>query len=448
MLEHIIARRKIDQVLALMLGSRGAVIHSGRATKLGGRFKTWRSRWFVLTEAALTYYVNEGDARPKGSIPISLCIQAAIDESCKRQPAFAIATRSQGGRRYQLVCRGADECNEWVLKINGLIGVKPGELKIEDFEIDRILGRGTYGKVQLVRYKKTNQQFAMKSLSTRRIVDFGLLKGVMTEHDVLLKADHPFVATAMYAFKSETELFLVMDYVPNGGLWQYLRCKGSFSEELVRFFAAEIICAVNYLHTELNVVHRDLKPGNILIDAEGHLKVTDYGMGIQTLRAGESTHTFCGTPHYMAPEVIQGTGHDARVDWWAVGILIFEMLTGDTPFSGPVSRQLYESIVTGDIRFPPSMSESAKALVSGLCQKSPEMRLSTFENIRNDRFFAGWNWEKTEARQIQPPWKPEVVKQCAEGQGKLSFDDPPELTEEQEGILRGFSMVHRPPPKK
>ena len=223
-------------------------------------------------------------------------------------------------------------------------------MRRDDFEVLAVLGRGTYGKVLQVRKRGSNALYAMKVMRKADVIARNQVRHTLTERTLLETMRHPFIVTLHYAFQSDSTLFLVMALQSGGELFFHLRREGAFSEPRVRLYAAEILLALDALHRAC-FVYRDLKPENVLLDGEGHVRLSDFGLAKQiegALDAGGST--FCGTPSYMAPEVLLGTGHGIAVDWWSFGTLIYETLAGAPPFYSRNLHEMYRKILCGDLR--------------------------------------------------------------------------------------------------
>lgn len=431
-------------------GGENFPIHEGYCVKLGAIFKTWRRRWFVLTKTKLSYYKKPGDA-PKGEIIIESG-EPYIDTSCKKQPAFAIRCPK---RTYQIHCDTEKECKDWVDAINLAkkhrdLNITQEKTDLDSFEILKVIGKGAYGKVRLVRHKKTGKIYAMKSLSKKKLQEFDLIARTVTEKNVLLEINHPFLVSARFSFQDSVKVYLVLDYVQGGELFQRLHEEGKFDESRVQTYAAQLVLAIQYLHSK-NIIHRDLKPENILVDDKGYLRITDFGL-VKELQQGKQTQTFCGTPEYIAPEMIEGSKYDRMVDWWSIGILIFEMLYGGPPFYNTNVNTMYRLIQTQDIAdtFPPDASDNARDLICGLCAKDPTMRLGSRsdEDIKNHPFFEGVNWDKMLEKELEMPWKP-VIKDDADADQfdemftaedpKLSYEDEALVSTQTQEILNGFT---------
>jgi len=289
--------------------------------------------------------------------------------------------------------------------------VKNKKLTIKDFDLIRVLGRGSFGKVFLVQKKTSRKYFALKTLKKEEILQRGHIDNALTEKNVLQKAQHPFVVRLRYSFQNETTLYLVMDFCPGGELFMQLKKKGRFGEDSVRFYAAETLLALHYLHEKLDIIYRDLKPENILLDASGHIKITDFGLS----KATKKGFSFCGTPEYLAPEILLSNGtqaYDKTVDWWSLGCLIYEMLAGYPPFSNKVRKQLYTDILQTKYVMPTHFSEKAKDLLSKLLVKNPSKRLgfNGSDEIKAHPFFEDINWEEVELLKLKPPIVPTLTR--------------------------------------
>ncbi|XP_031247447.1 serine/threonine-protein kinase AtPK2/AtPK19-like [Pistacia vera] len=286
---------------------------------------------------------------------------------------------------------------------------------IEDFEVLKVVGQGAFGRVYQVRKKHTSEIYAMKVMRKDKIMEKNHAEYMKAERDILTKIDHPFIVQLKYSFQTKYRLYLVLDFINGGHLFFQLYRHGLFREELARIYAAEIVSAVSHLHTK-GIMHRDLKPENILLDADGHVMLTDFGLAKQ-FDENTRSNSMCGTIEYMPPEIILGKGHDKAADWWSVGILLYEMLTGKPPFIGGNRQKVQQKIVKDKIKLPAFLSSEAHALLKGLLQKEPGKRLGTgprgSEEIKQHKWFKSVNWKKLEAREIQPSFRPDVAgKHC------------------------------------
>ncbi|KAG6531331.1 serine/threonine-protein kinase AtPK2/AtPK19-like [Zingiber officinale] len=286
---------------------------------------------------------------------------------------------------------------------------------LDDFEVLKLVGKGAFGKVFQVRKKGTFEIYAMKVMRKDRIVENNHAEYMKAERDILTKVDHPFVVQLRYSFQTKYRLYLVLDFVNGGHLFFQLYNHGLFREDLARIYAAEIISAVTHLHAN-GVMHRDLKPENILLDADGHAMITDFGLA-KEFDENTRSNSLCGTLEYMAPEIVLGKGHNKAADWWSVGILLFEMLTGKPPFISNNREKMQQKIMKEKIKLPAYLSSEAHSLLKGLLQKEAGKRLgsgpSGSNEIKNHKWFKSINWRKLERREIQPSFRPNVAgKAC------------------------------------
>ncbi|KAL4557756.1 hypothetical protein LXL04_035944 [Taraxacum kok-saghyz] len=311
-----------------------------------------------------------------------------------------------------------------------LVDYKVQSVGLEDFEVMKVVGKGAFGKVFQVRKKDSCEIYAMKVIRKDKILERNQAEYMKAERDILTKIDHPFVVQLRYSFQTKYRLYLVLDFVNGGHLFFQLHRHGLFREDLARIYAAEIVSAVCHLHAN-GIMHRDLKPENILLDAEGHALLTDFGMAKEFDTNGRS-NSLCGTVEYMSPEIILGKGHDKLADWWSVGVLLYEMLTGQPPFRGGNREKIQRKIVKEKMKLPAYLSSEAHSILKALLQKDPSKRLGSgemgSEEIKRHKWFKIINWKKLEGREIQPSFRPEVAgNHCVANFDKCWTDMP--LTE-------------------
>ncbi|XP_006877299.1 PREDICTED: cAMP-dependent protein kinase catalytic subunit PRKX [Chrysochloris asiatica] len=280
--------------------------------------------------------------------------------------------------------------------------------RLQDFDTLSTVGTGTFGRVHLVQEKTTKSFFALKMMSIPDVIRLKQEQHVHNEKAVLQEVSHPFLIQLFWTSHDDRFLYMLMEFVPGGELFSYLRNRGRFSSGAGLFYSAEIVCAIEYLHLK-EIVYRDLKPENILIDKEGHIKLTDFGFAKKLV---DRTWTLCGTPEYLAPEVIQSKGHGRAVDWWAMGILIFEMLSGFPPFFDDNPFGIYQKILAAKIDFPRHLDFYVKDLIRKLLVVDRTKRLGNMKNGANDikrhRWFRGIDWEGVPQRRLKPPIIPKV----------------------------------------
>jgi serum/glucocorticoid-regulated kinase 2 len=287
------------------------------------------------------------------------------------------------------------------------------KVTLEDFELIKVLGRGAFGKVMLVEKKDTKLVYALKSMRKEDIIEKDQIEHTKTERYVLERSDSPFLVALEYAFQNPEKIFFVMRFMKGGELFQHLRQAKRFDENRAKFYAAEITLAIEHLH-KMDVIYRDLKPENILMDEDGHVCLTDFGMA-KIVRDGQLTTSFVGTPEYLAPEIIENKGHSKPVDWWSLGILIYEMIIGLPPFYNREQNQslMFKWIREKDVTFASKVpiTDDAKDLILSLLIKNPDKRLGTKggDEIRNHKWFKDIDWKNLAEKKLTPPFKPKVT---------------------------------------
>lgn len=305
-------------------------------------------------------------------------------------------------------------------------GRKPS---IRDFSLLKVVGKGSFGKVMQVRSKLNGRIYAMKVLRKANILKRNQVEHTRTERNVLGRIDHPFIVGLNFAFQTKSKLYFVLDYCAGGELFFHLGNEGRFDEHRSAFYAAQIVLALEHLHGQ-SIIYRDLKPENVLLDHNGNVRLTDFGLSKENVPHTDSgAHSFCGTPEYLAPEILNRKGHGRAVDWWSLGALLYEMLTGLPPFYCRDRNKLFEKIRTGSLEFPDFVSENARALLNGLLARDPNRRLgcgpTDAEEIKNHPFFAELDWDALLACRIPSPWKPTIAGSMDTSQFDAEFTSMP-----------------------
>ncbi|KAK5644757.1 hypothetical protein RI129_006057 [Pyrocoelia pectoralis] len=279
----------------------------------------------------------------------------------------------------------------------------------DNFEIIQTIGKGAFGKVMLCKEKFTNNLYAMKVLRKALLTDE---IDIETEIHILRLTQHPFLISLKRSFQTRQLLCFVMEFANGGDLFFHLVREGQFSEDRSRFYAAEVILALSYLHS-LGIIYRDLKTENIMLDIDGHVKIVDFGLSKQTIGNGQRTSTFCGTPEYMAPEILNHERYGYSVDWWGVGMVLYEMICGTLPFYNSNYDILITLIRFKPLDFPENVSENANLLLTELLIKEPSKRLGSGPgdgtDVKNHIFFDDINWDDVESKKVPPPFKPELI---------------------------------------
>ncbi|XP_036406521.1 cGMP-dependent protein kinase 1 [Megalops cyprinoides] len=282
------------------------------------------------------------------------------------------------------------------------------------------LGVGGFGRVELVTTLHHGQYYALKRVSKKHIVAKRQEDHVKFEKRVLQEIQSDFIVRLYAAFKDTRYIYMIMEFCSGGELWTKLKEVGRFDEPIAVFCAACVVEAYAYLHKK-GILYRDLKPENLMLDKRGYVKLVDFGFAKELVR-GDKTYSFCGTPEYMAPEIIQNQGHDFAADFWSLGILVYELLAGSPPFSSSEPQKIYAKILDGVLKFPPYMSEAAKSLISKLCRPRPGQRLGNTKNgikeVRHHRWFSSINWHKLRVAQLEAP----TVRLIRKGPCYINFD--------------------------
>jgi serine/threonine protein kinase len=310
----------------------------------------------------------------------------------------------------------------------------------EDFAILKLIGKGTFGQVYQVRKKDTKRIYAMKVLQKKVIVQKKEVAHTVGERNILVRtamADSPFIVGLKFSFQTPTDLYLVTDYMSGGELFWHLQKEGRFDEKRAKFYIAELILALEHLHQH-DIVYRDLKPENILLDANGHIALCDFGLSKANLTKNATTNTFCGTTEYLAPEVLlDETGYTKMVDFWSLGVLVFEMCCGWSPFYAEDTQQMYKNIAFGKVRFPrDTLSTEGRNFVKGLLNRNPKHRLGAnddAEELKRHPFFDDIEWDALKNKLITPPFKPKLKSET----DTSNFD--PEFTN---ALLNGASSLN------
>uniref|UniRef100_A0A3B4GKZ3 cGMP-dependent protein kinase n=1 Tax=Pundamilia nyererei TaxID=303518 RepID=A0A3B4GKZ3_9CICH len=304
-------------------------------------------------------------------------------------------------------------------------------LKLTDFNIIDTLGVGGFGRVELVQLKSEEAKtFAMKILKKRHIVDTRQQEHIRSEKHIMTEAHSDFIVRLYRTFKDSKYLYMLMEACLGGELWTILRDRGSFEDSTTRFYTGCVVEAFAYLHAK-GIIYRDLKPENLILDSRGYAKLVDFGFA-KKIGFCKKTWTFCGTPEYVAPEIILNKGHDVSADYWSLGILMYELLTGSPPFSGPDPMKTYNVILRGIdmIEFPKKITKNAASLIKKLCRDNPSERLGNLKNgvkdIQKHKWFEGFNWEGLRKGTLTPPITPDVSSAI----DTSNFDSFPEDTDE------------------
>eukprot|EP00123_Amoebidium_parasiticum_P013653 comp22077_c0_seq1/m.32171 comp22077_c0_seq1/g.32171 ORF comp22077_c0_seq1/g.32171 comp22077_c0_seq1/m.32171 type:complete len:524 (-) comp22077_c0_seq1:916-2487(-) len=354
---------------------------------------------------------------------------------------------------YPLADAGGNSCGELNVKVTFAKAEKK-KCTVDDFELLKVVGKGSFGKVMQVRKKDTGRIYAMKVLKKGHLIERDEVEHTKSERAILAKNHtNPFLVGLKFSFQTPDKIYLVLDYINGGELFAHLQNEGVFSLERSRFYAAQLVLAMGHLH-ENNIIYRDLKPENILVDYTGYIALTDFGLCKEDMGYGQRTNTFCGTPEYMAPEVLKQRGYGKAVDWWCIGVLLYEMLSGLPPFYDENTDQMYQKILFSELSFPEDMDPVSRSIIGQLLEKDPEKRLGSSKNgtdeIKAHPFFRPINWANLLAKRVVAPWRPPLTHQLDTAffdseftsmapQDSVVADTP--LSQTQQTQFQGFTYV-------
>jgi len=327
---------------------------------------------------------------------------------------------------------------------------------LDSFHFVAVLGRGHFGKVILARYKNTGEYFAIKALKKGDIIARDEVESLLAEKRIFEVANsmrHPFLVNLFSCFQTKSHVCFVMEYAAGGDLMMHIHAD-VFTEPRTVFYTACVVLGLQYLH-ENKIIYRDLKLDNLLLDTEGYVKIADFGLCKEGMGYGDRTGTFCGTPEFLAPEVLTETSYTRAVDWWGLGVLIFEMLVGESPFPGDDEEEVFDSIVNDEVRYPRFLSLEAIAIMRRLLRKNPERRLGASErdaeDVKKQAFFRNVSWEDLLMRRVPPPFVPTITG----SEDVTNFDEeftsekpkltPPkearELTSDEQLLFQDFTYL-------
>ncbi|XP_045348207.1 serine/threonine-protein kinase N1 isoform X2 [Leopardus geoffroyi] len=336
--------------------------------------------------------------------------------------------------------------------------LRKSPLTLEDFKFLAVLGRGHFGKVLLSEFRPSGELFAIKALKKGDIVARDEVESLMCEKRILAavtRAAHPFLVNLFGCFQTPEHVCFVMEYSAGGDLMLHIH-SDVFSEPRAVFYSACVVLGLQFLH-EHKIVYRDLKLDNLLLDTEGYVKIADFGLCKEGMGYGDRTSTFCGTPEFLAPEVLTDTSYTRAVDWWGLGVLLYEMLVGESPFPGDDEEEVFDSIVNDEVRYPRFLSAEAIGIMRRLLRRNPERRLGSSErdaeDVKKQPFFRTLGWDTLLARRLPPPFVPtlsgrtDVSNFDEEFTGEAPTLSPPRdaraLTATEQAAFRDFDFVAR-----
>ena len=294
------------------------------------------------------------------------------------------------------------------IKEDNPLGIK---IKNEDFERLKLIGKGSFGDVFLVKLKSNEKIYAMKILDKEKIKSYDQEEHTKSERDLMVKINCPFIVDIKYAFQDKQYLYMVTEFMQGGEMFFHLFKEKRFTNEKAKFYLVEIILAIEFLHKN-HMMYRDLKPENVLLDKNGHIKITDFGLSKILSKENEKTYTICGTPQYLAPEILSSEGYDNAVDWWSLGCLMYKMLIGIDAFKFSKNQSLSPEMYEIEILIPDYVTKEANDLIRKLLVINPKKRLGSgpggADKIKNHSYFKDIDWEKAWNKELTPPFIPDI----------------------------------------
>ncbi|KAF2662650.1 serine/threonine protein kinase-like protein [Lophiostoma macrostomum CBS 122681] len=371
-----------------------------------------------VTDLTISLYIRNPSAPPNAGrnedIFLGKCQinprfeEAHVDDKISKKNKGESAAHGQIGDEFVSIQYGTGQMRVGV----NFVENRQDRLSIEEFELLKVVGKGSFGKVMQVQKRDTHRIYALKTIRKAHIISRSEVAHTLAERSVLAQINNPFIVPLKFSFQSPEKLYLVLAFVNGGELFHHLQKEQRFDINRARFYAAELLCALECLHG-FNVIYRDLKPENILLDYTGHIALCDFGLCKLDMKDEDRTNTFCGTPEYLAPELLTGAGYTKTVDWWTLGVLLYEMLTGLPPFYDENTNDMYRKILTEPLHFPGPeiVPPAARDLLTRLLDRNAEKRLGAkgAAEIKAHYFFHSIDWRKLLERKYEPSFKPNVL---------------------------------------
>lgn len=411
-----------------------------RFIKKGSKFGFWHNRFCVLQvkEMRMILYLTRDRKIVDRIIRITPDIEVDLEEH-RKHPSFTIHGNNE--RPCRLSCEDVGELCMWVNTIR-MLAITSQQLSMKDFRPIAVIGRGYYGKVTLCEKRNTGQLFAIKSVHKSRLMKAHKVTTVINERNVLMNSDHPFIVHIYFAFQSTSKVFMGFEYVAGGDMAFHLNNLHKFDVYDVRLYVAELALALDYIH-KMNIIYRDLKPENILIDEQGCIKLTDFGL-VKNIQYSLGAKSFCGTPAYIAPEIIQSKKYGPKIDWWALGICMYTFLYGVPPWNYENMDKLFDAIINEPLEFPQGATDDQRDLISALLDKNPETR-KDIKYLVHHPFFDGIRFKDVLNKTIQHKFKPEIKEITRPQNFEKEYLDETALesmaTPIKEDAFAGFSFI-------
>lgn len=363
------------------------------------QFHQWQSVYITISELLIQIYTDEycNSIIKEFTLPENAQIKITNYEKFE----FCIYANNKNFAKFR-----ADDfttMEQWIISFRSILFTQPS-ISVDSFNLIAVIGRGYFGKVMLVSKKDTGDLYAIKTVHKKKLIEKNMIDSLVSERNVLTQTNHPFIVKLHYAFQTPSKFYLVIDYCPGGELFFRMDSEGCLSIEETKFYVAQIALAIDYLHS-LDIVYNDLKPENILIDSDGYLKLTDFGLAMNVHSKKYLNYFACGTKEYLSPEIILKKSRGFATDWWALGILFYEILFGCSPFYDDDYLVMFRKVIDEQVCFPPDANKLAADLIRGLLDKDPNKRF-TFKEIKEHQFFVNFDWDGILKRHIKPKYIP------------------------------------------
>lgn len=413
---------------------------SGWLFKKGKLLRLWKKYYVQLHNSELIIRRNEYETKARHQYTVNKDTDIKLVKN-GNHAEIQIKTKTN-----KIVCLSSKEeesLNKWFNALKS-ITYSSALLSMDDFEVVSVIGRGHFGKVVLAKRKTTGDFCAIKSIKKKCLIDRAQLSLIVSERNTLTKISHPFVVNILFAFQTWSKFYIGMEYVPGGDLIGLMRRVGKLSMNDVIIYAGEVALALEFIHSK-EIVYRDLKPENLVINSDGHLKLADFGLS-KDISESKLTNTFCGTSEYMAPEMLFKKFYDYSVDWWAFGILVYEMIFDATPFHSELKDSTFSKIKYADPTYPEGTDPNIISFINGFLEKDPHKR-TKYSDVENHPFWQGLTREDILSKKRSPQFIPIMGKSISTEyfDSKFTEENPFESVAEpmldDNDIFFGFSYM-------
>lgn len=383
---------------------KSCLYKSGWLKKKGGLLGMWQKVYVELKQTELYVRKSDKETKIERRFIIDSSTVVKLVENKNERCLMIRGNEKNDKNELYLKCSDDDLLGQWFLALRSAT-FHNALLSMNSFNIISVIGRGFFGKVMLVEKKDTKELFAIKTVHKMRLLQSNKINTILAERNIMRGIEHPFIVGLKFSFQSATKFYLGLEFIAGGEIFSLLRRRIKFSPKQIQLYVAEIALALNHLHS-IGIIYRDLKPENILIATDGHLKLTDFGLS-KDISAVKSTHSFCGTADFMAPEVIEKKSYSFPVDWWGLGILTYEFYYGECPFYDDNRNRMFSKISLSDPRFPKDSDPDVVDFIKALLVKNPQGR-GNFETLKNHPFWNGINFDDVLAKKYTPEYIPPV----------------------------------------